>query len=150
PKTTNSIAPHPLSLDAAHYYNLTGQGINRNLDITATNLNTSAAWASGAIVSTLDDLALFQYSLNQGALFRSPHTLAQMRQVSAVSPNYGLGLQRATVSGLETWGHAGFWGVIMLHIPAKGAFLVLVVNQASRDMYQEAGKVLDAARRAGL
>lgn len=135
---------------AAHYYHLAAQGINRNLDITATNLNTSAAWASGAIVSTLDDLALFQRSLSQGALFRSPSTLAQMRQVTAVSPNYALGLQRGNVSGLETWGHAGFWGVIMLHIPAKDAFLVLSVNQASRDMYQEASKVLDAARRAGF
>lgn len=134
----------------AHYYHLAAQGINRNLDISATNLNTSAAWASGAIVSTLEDVALFQRSLSQGALFRLPSTLAQMRQVSAVSPNYALGVQRGSVSGLETWGHAGFWGVIMLHIPAKDAFLVLSVNQASRDMYQEAGKVLEAVRRAGF
>lgn len=135
---------------AHHFYHLAGQGNNRNLDVAATTLNTSAAWASGAIVSTLDDLATFQRGLMTGALFRDPATVKQMQQVTTISPNYGLGLQRTVINGQELWGHAGFWGVIMLYAPAKDATLVLTVNQASRDMFKEAEKAFSAALAAGL
>lgn len=135
---------------AHHFYNLVPQGINRNLDISATTLDTSAAWASGAIVSTVEDLALFQRALMNGQLFRDSSTLMQMQQVTAVSPNYGLGLQRAVFNGHEVWGHAGFWGAIMLYAPDKDAYLVMTVNQASHDMFVEAGRVFTTALNAGL
>jgi D-alanyl-D-alanine carboxypeptidase len=133
---------------AHHFYNLAAQG--NNLDITATTLDTSAAWASGAIVSTVEDLSVFMRALMQGELFRDSATLAQMKQVSVTSPNYGLGLQRGVFNGREVWGHAGFWGAIMLHDPAKGAYLTMTLNQASREMYKEAEKVFAATLGAGL
>lgn len=132
-----------------HFYNLAATGNNRNLDITATRLDLSAAWASGALVSTPDELAVFLRALMRGELFRDRATLALMKQISKVSPNYGLGLQRAVLNGREVWGHAGFWGTIMLHDANKDALLVMTVNQASRDMYQEAEKVFSAAASAG-
>lgn len=134
---------------AHHFYNLAATGNNRNLDIAATRLDTSAAWASGALVSTTDDLALFLRALMHGELFRDQATLAQMKQTTAVSPNYGLGLQRAVLNGHEVWGHAGFWGAIMLHDAAKDTSLVMTVNQASHDMFKEAEKVFNAAASAG-
>lgn len=135
---------------AHHFYHLAAQGNDRNLDIAATTLNTSAAWASGAVVSTLEDLSLFQRGLMKGSLFRERATLTQMQQVTATSPYYGLGLQRAVFNGQELWGHAGFWGTILLYAPAKDAYLVMTVNQASRDMFKEAEKVFAAALSAGL
>ena len=135
---------------AHHFYHLAAQGNDRNLDIAATTLNTSAAWASGAVVSTLEDLSLFQRGLMKGLLFRERATLTQMQQVTATSPYYGLGLQRAVFNGQELWGHAGFWGTILLYAPAKDAYLVMTVNQASRDMFKEAEKVFAAALSAGL
>ena len=133
-----------------HFYNLAAQGTNRNLDITATTLDTSAAWASGALVSTTDDLTVFLRALLKGELFRERATLALMQQVTPTSPNYGLGLQRAVFNGREVWGHAGFWGTIMLYDPAKDASLVMTLNQASREMFKEAEKVFNAAASAGL
>jgi D-alanyl-D-alanine carboxypeptidase len=134
---------------AQHFYDLTATGNNRNLDITATRLDMSAAWASGALVSTPDELAVFLRALMRGELFRDPATLAKMKQTSKVSPNYGLGLQRAVLNGREVWGHAGFWGTIMLHEANKDAVLVMTLNQTNHDMYQEAAKVLSAAAGAG-
>ena len=81
----------------------------------------------------------------RGELFRNPATLAKMKQISKVSPNYGLGLQRAVLNGREVWGHAGFWGTIMLHDASKDALLVMTVNETGHDMYQEAAKVLSMA-----
>jgi D-alanyl-D-alanine carboxypeptidase len=133
---------------AHHFYNLPAQG--NNLDITATPLKMSAAWASGALVSTSDDLLLFLRALMQGELFRERATLQQMQQASTASPNYGLGLQRVVVNGREVWGHAGFWGTLMLYDPVKDAYLVMSVNQASREMYKEAAGVLTATQNAGF
>lgn len=132
---------------AHHFYTLSA---GNYLDITATPLSMSAAWASGALVSTGDDLLRFFRALMQGELFRERATLQQMRQASAASPNYGLGLQRAVVNGREVWGHAGFWGTLMLYDPAKDAYLVTSVNQANRDMYKEAASVLTATQNAGF
>ena len=133
---------------AHHFYNLAAQGTN--LDIAATTLDTSAAWASGAIVSTTEDLNVFLRALMHGDLFRDPATLAQMQQVTSISPNYGLGLQRAVFSGRVVWGHAGFWGTIMLYDPAKDASLVMTLDQANREMFKEAETVFNAAASAGL
>lgn len=135
---------------AHHFYNLVPQGVNRNLDITATTLDTSAAWASGAVVSTVEDLSLFMRALMKGQLFHSSATLTEMRQLTAISPNYGLGLQHAVFNGHEVWGHAGFWGTIMLYAPDKDAYLVMTVNQASRDMFAEAERAFAYALNAGL
>ncbi len=135
---------------AHHFYNLIPQGTNRNLDMMATRFDTSAAWASGAIVSTVEDLSLFMHALMQGQLFRDPATLTQMKQVTVTSPYYGLGLQRGLFNGREVWGHAGFWGTIMLYDPEKDAYLIMTENQANRDMFKEAEKVFNAALSAGL
>ncbi|SDZ84143.1 D-alanyl-D-alanine carboxypeptidase [Thiothrix caldifontis] len=133
---------------AHHFYNLVAQG--NNLDITATSLNTSAAWASGALVSTTEDLTLFLRALMHRELFRERTTLQLMRQTSGVSPNYGLGLQRAVFNGREMWGHAGFWGTMMLYDPANDTALVMTVNQANRDMFKEVASVFAATQSAGL
>ncbi len=133
---------------AQHFYTVATAGNPRNLEMTATRLDMSAAWASGALVSTPDELAVFLRALMRGELFRDRATLALMKQTSKVSPNYGLGLQRAVLNGREVWGHAGFWGTIMLHDAGKDALLVMTLNDTSRDMYQEAEKVLRAAASA--
>ena len=130
---------------AQHFHTVATSGNSRTLDMTATRLDMSAAWASGALVSTPDELAVFLRALMRGELFRNPATLAKMKQISKVSPNYGLGLQRAVLNGREVWGHAGFWGTIMLHDASKDALLVMTVNETGHDMYQEAAKVLSTA-----
>lgn len=141
---------NPRGRIAHHFYNLASQGINRNLDVAATSLNTSAAWASGSLVASADDMDTFLQALFRGDLFRDAATLQLMQDVSVQSPYYGLGLQRAIFNGVEVWGHAGFWGSIMLYAPARDARLVMTLNQADREMFREAEKLFVSLLAGGL
>ncbi|MFI7120015.1 serine hydrolase domain-containing protein [Amycolatopsis sp. NPDC049868] len=72
-----------------------------------TRLNPSVAWAAGEIISTTRDLDTFGVALAGGRLLK----LAQQKEIAkttAVSPEYGLGLQVQTLPcGTEVWGHGG-------------------------------------------
>ncbi|SMD06545.1 serine hydrolase domain-containing protein [Lentzea albidocapillata] len=77
--------------------------------VNATELDTSAAWASGAMVSTPADVAKFYKTLLQGGLLAKPQ-LDEMRRTVAVDEKsaYGLGLESTKLScGGVWWGHGG-------------------------------------------
>jgi D-alanyl-D-alanine carboxypeptidase len=77
--------------------------------VDATELDTSVAWASGAMVSTPADVAKFYKTLLQGGLLRKPQ-LDEMRRTVAVDDKsaYGLGLESTKLScGGVYWGHGG-------------------------------------------
>src|SRR6266487_3352256 len=84
------------------------------LDISKENtIWATAAFTSGALASTADDLGVFFERLFAGALL-SPSTMSEMtRFVSASNPGfseqngYGLGLMRLEVDGQELVGHVG-------------------------------------------
>jgi D-alanyl-D-alanine carboxypeptidase len=88
----------------------------------------TAAYASGAMVSTADDLVRFLESLFGGKLI-SPESLEHMTQfVEMSNPSFpeqtgsGLGIMRLTINEEEFWGHSGeFIG-----------FTALVVHAANR------------------
>ncbi|MEV6908424.1 serine hydrolase domain-containing protein [Amycolatopsis sp. NPDC051071] len=72
-----------------------------------TRINPSVAWAAGEVISTTRDLDTFGVALASGKLLRP----AQQREISkttAVSPDYGLGLEVQTLPcGTKVWGHSG-------------------------------------------
>ncbi|MFB7907266.1 serine hydrolase domain-containing protein [Kitasatospora sp. NPDC056076] len=77
-----------------------------------TDMDTSMAWAAGAVVSTNTDLNTFFTALLGGRLL-PPAQLAQMRTTVPADPlgpgvRYGLGLQSRPLScGGLAWGHGG-------------------------------------------
>ncbi|WP_434452417.1 serine hydrolase domain-containing protein [Lentzea sp. E54] len=77
--------------------------------VNATRLDTSAAWASGAMVSTPADVAKFYKTLLQGGLLPKAQ-LDEMRKTVQVDDRsaYGLGLESTKLScGGVSWGHGG-------------------------------------------
>ena len=70
--------------------------------------NPSVAWAAGAIVSTVDDLATFYRGLFQGRLV-TPHLVWRMTSGVRVDAGfaYGLGLGQTRTGCSIVWGHDG-------------------------------------------
>ncbi|MFJ1754077.1 serine hydrolase domain-containing protein [Kitasatospora sp. NPDC088134] len=95
--------PHP------HGYLNTGPGGPR---VDYTDMDSSMAWAAGAVVSTNTDLNTFYGALLTGRLLPAEQ-LAQMRTTvpaDLIGPGvrYGLGLQSRPLScGGLVWGHGG-------------------------------------------
>ncbi|GLY53951.1 serine hydrolase domain-containing protein [Lentzea sp. NBRC 102530] len=83
--------------------------------VDATELDTSQAWASGAMVSTPQDVAKFFQRLLDGKILDQPQ-LDEMRRTITVDERsaYGLGLESTKLScGGVWWGHGGSihgWG----------------------------------------
>jgi D-alanyl-D-alanine carboxypeptidase len=80
--------------------------------VDVTEMDTSWAWAAGAMVSTTADLARFYRALLGGQLL-APEQLKQMRTTVDASQaghgtRYGLGLEVLRPGcGVELWGHGG-------------------------------------------
>jgi D-alanyl-D-alanine carboxypeptidase len=77
--------------------------------VDATELDTSAAWAAGAMVSTPADIAKFYKTLLKGGLLPAKQ-LDEMRRTVPVDDKsaYGLGLESTKLScGGVQWGHGG-------------------------------------------
>ncbi|MFC3452485.1 serine hydrolase domain-containing protein [Amycolatopsis speibonae] len=72
-----------------------------------TRINPSVAWAAGEIISTTRDLDTFGVALASGKLLK-PAQQQEISKTTAVSPEYGLGLQVQTLPcGTKVWGHGG-------------------------------------------
>lgn len=73
-----------------------------------TRWNLSQGWAAGGVISTADDMHGFIEALFAGKLFKSPATLAEMKETVPVnSPayeGYGVGLKKMEN---DFWGHGG-------------------------------------------
>ncbi|MER6666145.1 serine hydrolase domain-containing protein [Amycolatopsis japonica] len=75
--------------------------------VDITRLNPSVAWAAGEIISTTRDLDTFGVALADGRLLQ-PAQQTEISKTTAVSPEYGLGLQVQTLPcGARVWGHGG-------------------------------------------
>jgi D-alanyl-D-alanine carboxypeptidase len=78
--------------------------------VATTDINVSAAWAAGGMVSTAQDWARFQTALLSGQLLR-PAELQEMQSAVSEGPDtpnrYGLGLEQIVTPCGTVWGHVG-------------------------------------------
>jgi D-alanyl-D-alanine carboxypeptidase len=104
--------------------------------VDVTEMDTSWAWAAGAMVSTTTDLARFYQALLGGQLL-TPELLKQMRTTVDASQaghgtRYGLGLEVLRPGcGVELWGHGGSlagYGTTAFSTPDADRQLVMVIN----------------------
>lgn len=140
---------------AHHYSNLLSYGINENIDIIDSNINTSFDWAGGGIVCSIEELNNYVKALFNNQLFNDTQTLKNMQQTAVGQNNsssYGLGLQKKEYKlfneTVVVYGHEGAWGVGMYYIPATDTSIVYTINQASiqnKDWLWEIIKGLDKA-----
>jgi D-alanyl-D-alanine carboxypeptidase len=112
--------PTPAGAHPAHMFLL-------DADIAGVSLGE---WGGGGIVATAKDLDRFFAALAQGRLFRSQATLDAMIPDDEVEPGYGygLGIARYRETGVEFWGHSGFFGSFAWYVPAAGAVVVGTVD----------------------
>ncbi len=114
------------------------------LDIGKNNTSwATAAFTSGALASTADDLAVFFERLFAGALL-SQSTMSEMTTfISASNPGFseqngsGLGLMRLEVDGQELVGHVGqFMGstAIAMYSPDKSYLVVVTCNLSNPNL----------------
>jgi D-alanyl-D-alanine carboxypeptidase len=104
--------------------------------VNVTEMDTSWAWAAGAMVSTTTDLARFYQALLGGQLL-APELMAAMRTTVDASQfrrgaRYGLGLEMLRHGcGAELWGHTGSlegYGTTAFSTPDADRQLVMVTN----------------------
>jgi D-alanyl-D-alanine carboxypeptidase len=82
--------------------------------VDVTELNPSAAWAAGAIISNAPDLSRFYRALMTGRLL-APSLLREMKTTvptdptNPSGPGYGLGILRLPTPCGDNWGHDGAW-----------------------------------------
>jgi D-alanyl-D-alanine carboxypeptidase len=78
--------------------------------VDTTDVNMSAEWAAGGMVSTAEDWARFDTALMSGQLL-PPAELQQMRTTvsegTSTANRYGLGLEQVVTPCGTVWGHVG-------------------------------------------
>ena len=131
----------PVSGPVAHGYEYTSYRTWKVKDLSDgspylpfTSLATSLG-AAGALVTTADDLARWALYLYRGRVL-PPAELSQMLDfglTSAFHPTlpYGLGVQRRSLDGLGSWGHAGSlsgFRAAMRYFPSAGVSITVMAN----------------------
>mgnify|MGYP000035297133 CR=1 FL=1 len=140
---------------AHHYSNLSPFGINENIDVIASGLNTSFDWAGGGIVSSIEELNSYVSDLFNNKLFQDVNTLKEMQKTVNVENenfSYGLGMKKMEYQlahkTVVVYGHDGAWGTGMYYIPATDTSIVFTINQAApqnKDWLLEVLRGLDKA-----
>lgn len=84
-------------------------------------------FGGGGILSTTAELNDFFQALFQGKIFDNPATLALMLEsVSYASKpklDYGMGMFKVKVKGMDAYSHSGFWGTQVLYIPKLDLYM---------------------------
>jgi D-alanyl-D-alanine carboxypeptidase len=91
-------------------------------------------WASGAMVASADDLAIWGDALYGGDLLK-PYVQTQMLHVQR--HDYGLGAQRMQLDGATGWGHTGLlntYTTLLLYLPSEDVTVALLVNRSEVDL----------------
>ena len=84
-------------------------------------------YGGGGILSTAAELTDFFQALFQGKIFDKPSTLVQMLEwgsyASKPKLDYGMGMYKVQVKGMDAYCHSGFWGTQVLYIPKLDLYL---------------------------
>jgi D-alanyl-D-alanine carboxypeptidase len=148
-----SFEPRPsLPEPVAHGYALHGGQLpipyGRRLDVTQSA--GGGAWADGAIVSNVDDIARFYGALFSGKLLRRDLLREMERPVETDLPvrRAGLGVFRSALACGYAWGHEGAMpGYLTQALVSKDGSRV-VVMAANGDSTHVAGALAASARNA--
>jgi len=110
----------------------------------------SLQFASGNMVATADDLALFLEALFGGRIL-ALETVREMTNFLDIRnerypewTGYGLGIERLEIGGQECWGHMGLnigFESIPLHCPERGHTIVVLGNVSSYDIVDVFGQL---------
>ena len=95
---------------------------------------TSIFWGSGAMSASAVDLARWGDALYAGDLLSAGSRAAML---DFNSHDYGLGVQRLEVDGMEGYGHTGLlntYTTLLFHVPEERVTVALLVNRSHVDL----------------
>jgi D-alanyl-D-alanine carboxypeptidase len=111
-------------------------------ELDMTTVSPTIDWAGGGLVTTAPDLARFVRGLWSGRIIESRglEQLTRWTPDASFPPghavrydDYGLGMGRITVEGVQLIGHTGFIGAFAFHAPMYDAMLVGTHNASQVD-----------------
>ncbi len=102
------------------------------------HINTSFDWGGGGLISSLENLNSFLYSLFHGSIFKKEETLQLMLHFintasgnSKIKMEYGLGLQQKEILGYRFIGHNSAYGSMMFYEPNSETCIAITLNQSA-------------------
>jgi len=84
-------------------------------------------FGGGGILSNTQGLIDFFQALFQGKIFENPATLELMLEPgtypSKPTLDYGMGIYKVKVNGMDAYSHSGFWGTQVLYVPKMDLYM---------------------------
>lgn len=102
-----------------------------------SDISMSQVYAAGAMVSTIDDLALWDAAVSSGKVLKSAswtQAATPFKLTAGTSTNYGYGWQTAKVRGADEIGHGGDingFAAYTLRLPQHKVYVALLTNADS-------------------
>ena len=114
---------------------------DRKLNFDWDSYDHDISWdlyGGGGIAANMKELAQFSYNLFNGKVIRDKEVLNLIKTdvptTDAISKIYRLGVADATIKGLQSIGHGGFWGTQAFHLPQLDASISVCVLERNGKM----------------
>ena len=121
---------------------------NSEMGINTVTMHPSFdLFGGGGIAATAHDLAMFSQALFNNKIFDNKETLeliyTKANPHEPMQGDYRLGLTGGEVEGLETFGHGGYWGTVVLYVPELDASIaVFVLERNKRILRKELNELI--------
>ncbi len=122
------------------YWNEENWG-ERKLNFDWDSYDQDISWdlyGGGGIATNMKELAQFSYDLFNGKIIQNKDFLnlikTDVATTDGVPKIYRLGIADATIKGLQSLGHGGFWGTMFFYIPQLDASIAVCVLERNEKM----------------
>lgn len=104
-------------------------------------------YGGGGLASTSSDLSLFVHKLFNNEIFKAPETLnlllTKVETELSSNDDYRFGIWKSTLNDKIVYGHGGFWGTMVYHIPELNATIsVAILNKDKSYLRKEIAELL--------
>lgn len=129
------------SKELAHQYWKEENWGERKLNFDWDSYDHDISWdlyGGGGIATNMKELALFSYNLFNGKIIKEKEILnlisTDVPTTDAIPKIYRLGVADATIEGLQSIGHGGFWGTQVFYVPQLDASISVCVLERNGKM----------------
>jgi len=113
----------------------------RKMNFDWDSYNHDISWdlyGGGGIAANMKELAQFSYNLFNEKIIKDKEVLnlikTDVTTIDGIPKTYRLGVSDATIKGLQSLGHGGFWGTIVFYIPQLDASISVCVLERNGKM----------------
>lgn len=104
-------------------------------------------YGGGGLASTSSDLSLFVHKLFNNEIFKDPETLnlllTKVETELSSNDDYRYGIWKSTLNDKIVYGHGGFWGTMVYHIPELNATIsIAILNKDKSYLRKEIAELM--------